>query len=329
MEIQPTTAAGCGKHWIQRALRAVPSASCCRGTSPAGLRRLASWMGIRADPPRWPRSYFDYLPGAWRGIRETALAQEVLEAGPTAAESLRAASPAVVRRVLGALMHPHLLGGRAETVLAVMQDRQMLEAATAHGPGPAGPQRITLPSPEQQKDQWRRVVPLVPPWLHFCLVVLLGLAATALSLGAFTWLRTHTWLDTITRISGVETGQFMTAYGWYLAFGLGLYFAVVHHTAFPRGWALAHLPLLLLGCGFIALSSVLGSAHICALSHSNIVAVLSLLSIRLLAPELIARWRGINLLYPTRYELWMNRLLSVIGFVVLSLAMGAIHVYLI
>jgi hypothetical protein len=253
-------------------------------------------------------------------VEEMVLAQEVLRdewAGRTGAPARS------VRRVMTSLLRARLVDRRSEFVLWAMGDRDLLDAVAALKPprGQAKPLRVIDESGDA--EGLRAVLPLPSRGRSFQLVS--GLSCLA----ALSWWAAASWF------AGPAVRPWLPLWG-LACLALCLYLAVMQHSdglLHPRRRSpsfLCRTPFLppianaglfvgfcsvvlfawlLVGVMALASPSSTGRASLSAgAAVGFLVPLVSLVITNFLVPELIARWRGAGLFYPSTARLWWQRL---------------------
>jgi hypothetical protein len=245
---------------------------------------------------------------------------------------------ATVRRTLGALVRRGLVPWHG-AVLASMSDRLLLRLTVSYRPRSHRGEAARLPDLAAAEGQIARALPLPSKRRHFLWVLglsLLGLATWAAAFG----------LACLAEQSPLPKGSVLLA-----ALVGCLVLAVLQHWGFFRpgegednGEFFAHavlsfFALCLSACGVFLIEWLLFGAPLdwgsgprggAGLTREEgqfllwfgLCVTVALLIANLLAPEVIARWRGANLLFPTGRQLRRQRLFLVPAAIALCLLLG-------
>jgi hypothetical protein len=230
-----------------------------------------------------------------RHFRAPVLARMILT-GQLGDGRVRRFTPGEVRSVVKRLVRQGLLGRRVDLVLAAQGDREVVEAAAAL-PAARGQARAPRSvTPEEHGRLLARALPLTrgQNLLLTAVLAAAGLCLWARALDRFNPDSPSIWALTMgLAVAGVLTLlQHLGRRGERYAF-VGLQ---------EKGGTLMSLALM----AFLALAVSQPSWNL----SFWVTALSALVITNLLVPELIARWRGAGLLYPTWLQLWGRRLLT-------------------
>ena len=275
-------------------------------------------------------------PSSLRVIRETLYLQGILR--QTVNEDLQTTlSSQSRRRIEYTLLKRNMIG--RELLPSVIGDRQLLNAVKNLSPSVIY-QAGKSPDPARDDVELRRALPLTPALLNFVLVSALS---TTLVLA---WWLAVMWIAPAPQ----SFWLFSFRYGGSALLGICLMLAASQHgygilaaSHFGRSIAprrsivsRAFAYQLTVGTAFLAVFlltnwSVLPVMRCMAANAGLSVpqsttsdylypVLISVLIVNLFVPSFIARWRGFGLLYPTKRQLWRQRLVSAgVLIVVLSL----------
>ena len=283
-------------------------------------------------PPNWILA-----PRSLRFIRETVYIQGILR--QQIDENLQTTLSALSRRRIEyALLKNNLMG--RELLPAVIGDRQLLNAVRKLPPA-AIYQSGTIPSPSRDQAELQRALPLAPTLIDWGLVSMLSLALV------MAW-----WIGVIWSMPNAPQSfwLFSFAYGGSVFLAICVVLSSIQHAygllaenyfgrlIMPKrsAGARALAYQLTLGAVFLVVFlstdwSVLPVVRRMAANAGLLVpqwttddylypTLIPVLVVGLIVPSFIARWRGFGLLYPTKQQLWTQRLISAgVLLVVLSL----------
>jgi hypothetical protein len=201
-----------------------------------------------------------------------------------------------VRDLVARLTRAGLLGRRSDLVVLHMSKRSVLEALVKSAEGPGRHPAVRSLTPEDHRRQLWRGLPLRRGW-SFLLLAAVSLVAMGL------WYA-GVWL----------LGRGAGGTGPWLLFGgmtLGLVLSAIQHvvTGKPDGGDAEFGKGCLVFTGVGIAVGILAWRLAVFASWMVVLPLVALVIVNLLVPELILRWRGALLLYPTRWELWRQRLL--------------------
>jgi hypothetical protein len=307
-------------------------ARACAGATAAEMRRrlaalplepnqvFSGWRVAARELDLAQRVSWLVAPLETRRLRDTVLAQSLLrgEAIETAGHSVGS-----LRRVVAALAGARLLARPAELVMNFLGDRKVLAAVA-----PVGRRQRTRSAREvpesKDRDELRRRLPLAPAWLSFLLVFAVATCGVLL------------WLVALFHLFPGDSSSWLASFGAAECIGMCAFLAMTQHLycALPgpdsRLWPFRGARVLAVAIAYRLIVAGVSSSLFCAVDSvvsqaaaamgvaqrgwvyglpTNVfMPLLALLMTNLVAPELIARWRGAGLLYPSRARLWVQRL---------------------
>lgn len=255
--------------------------------------RIEKALSMGGDISSWPSGR----------VRNTVFAVRLLlQSGPGADLSMQYRARSVPS-VLTRLRKERLLPKDPELVLAYMSDPQIIWELANLPEDTSHDKPIAPPTLNAHREQLKRVLPIVS--------TLRGVVAGSI-LSCFLY---GLPLVTAARLAPVELAGLLTTPGLLVLGCLCVAFTTYQYM--PRNPA-THSLISRLGIDCdklpIWLLLIAGTVSLVFVGAVNMgVAVLALMILllwtNLLIPEFIARWRGANLLYPTRKRLWLQRAL--------------------
>jgi len=271
------------------------------------IRRTGSWL-VEAGSIR---------PGL---VAEAIIARTVLSRERLERAALTGYKPAEIRRSLRHLVRVGLLERRGDVVRATMGERPLLDAAASIRRARRRNRPARAISASDHETQLRRVLPIASRWGSIGLLVVVGVAGCLIGFGGVPrTLPPESWLGRLppTQVAILVVAGCLTLY---------------QHVRPPAKWLLgerafeAHIlkalpALLFLLLAMPAMLRKYAGAQLRDLEITGIE-LFPFLLINLLAPELIARWRGAGLLFPTSLQLWSQRLVSIVLFIAACLGLA-------
>jgi hypothetical protein len=229
-------------------------------------------------------------------FRRSVLARMILDRQLADHEAFSLYHSEEVRDVVARLTRAGLLGRRSDLVVLHMSKRPVLEALMKSAEGPGRLLAARSLSPEDHRRQLWCGLPLRRGW-SFLLMAAVSVAAMGL------W---HAGVWLLGRGDG-ETGPWLLFGGMTLGLVLSAMQHVVTGKTDHPDDTIGKGCLVFIGLG-IAVGILAWRLAVLA-SWMVVLPLVALVIVNLLVPELILRWRGALLLYPTRWELWRQRLL--------------------
>ena len=230
---------------------------------------------------------------AGRRIAFTLLAREIIIRGRLDPETHSPYLRRFMELLVPVLLRQGLLGNRGEAVLMAMADRRLLNAAL-DGARLIGFNRENRVFGETDHDRQLHASLPLPVWRNLALMSALVASGTLL------------WLTTLMTVAPVAIAGSLRSYCFWevLAFCIGL---VIMQHIWRKGMPPVITAIVICG-GFAACSAVVARSTDWAIAVWGVDVVLgSLFLTNVLAPEFIAHWRGANLVYPSRGQLWRQR----------------------
>ena len=263
-------------------------------------------------------------------IRSVFLARRVLTRRITGPTDYAGCPAALIRRVFSSLSRGGMLKGRRDLVLTNMGEHPLLEATTLL-PDRAYGKLNRILAPHEHAKQVANWLPLASVWRSLICVIAVA------SVGVLLW-----------SLPLGDRGHHHGVPVLHLPVSIGLvacvYFSLTQHFMRPfrfRGLPLnpnrvsfQELPALhqclfkgfLVALGFVL--ALIQARHMAARPIWDAWLLASwfgpLAVTALLAPEIISRWRGFGLLYPTPLRLWVYRSFFVAIFITACLAIGGV-----
>jgi hypothetical protein len=209
------------------------------------------------------------------------------------------------------LMRRGFLRNNADVVLAFMGNRQILSEVVTLGSKPVIVQLVSHPNHKAHEEQLRRVLPM-PLWKNLVITSILSCMGT-LAIAGF-----------VAQFAPTESRNFLCPNGILLWLVLSLMAVIWQHVFRSLGANMIKSALTTLAVFFLVLANLIPLESATWLGRTIEKTRLplpffltSFILVFLLIPEFIAHWRGAHLLYPTRRQLWGQRVLWT------GLAMGA------
>jgi hypothetical protein len=231
-------------------------------------------------------------------IRDTVLAQEILLSQGPKNGAVADLPIGTARALLLRLLRQRLLGDRCRAVLALMGDRRLLSEAIDVGQTQWRATSVRSLSLHDHEEQLRRVLPFAPAWGSFALTAILGLIGTTL------WLVALRWMAPIETAMGAWHREVVCLLPLCVLL-TALQYSLRWLGALKMLGAVVSVLLYALYLWSVGKEGTWGS-HLCW-AATVILTVMTITNF--LVPELLARLRGANLLYPTAHQLWLQRLL--------------------
>jgi hypothetical protein len=284
------------------------------------LRSTYESTGEDSGPFAWQTTVSAY-PMYW----PTLLVQEIAQRGKLDSEALNAVPRRVVDLAVTTVLRMNLVKIN-DLVPAMLGNRLLLEElrvqhdAATHGDPASRHRSATQVGAGEHLAQWRRTLPIrceVVAWLTNTIIGLLAISGWA-------WILTIL-LPSIARVYMLERGAF-------LLIGASLTFGLLPHIR--RTNTLSVLVQIQIALCFLVLYypkyGLLISSDPWFAGWEFLLLFGAASTIMFLVPRFVARWRGADLLYPTRRELWIHRFRCSVRFalavVLLSVLIGAFAV---
>ena len=256
-------------------------------------------------------------------VKDSLLAATILTPGQTVQPRELGFSKRAIGRVLARLQRGGLLANRSEVLVRVMGSRELVQALATSRGRDVGRARRAIGHDDHER-QLLRVLPFESGWKRAVIVASLSM----LCLGI--------WSAVLAESGPPGTVEWLSRIGvWWLPILLiGL--VALQHMGRAPGVELKG-PWIFLLLFFFANKFAGGSES----TASHVFFAISGISVRRidlwnlavaimtngLVPELIAQWRGSNILYPTSRRLWGQRLLAcfaAVGLVILLAQVSAL-----
>ena len=239
-----------------------------------------------------------------------------------------------LRYAIPLLFHRGWFRSPGDVVLSSMADRNLLQLTVSLRPQATRSSRPSICSTTAAEDQVARLLPVVPKTRHFVWSASLGLIG-ATFWGAAAWLASTTSSAPPLPFSALLATLFCC-----------LFLTIWQHLWSPQASSIRSfggfddtgsqlfgcLGILLIAMVFLWGELIVAGIPRAFIGFSKLISkfiwlfpipeVMACLLAGLVVPEVITRWRGANLLFPTQWQIWRQRLLLVPAFVVSCLLLG-------